>query len=362
MHAGATAFRSRRGLRLHLSNDPEAGDAPDRGGGRSSAASAHSTRRRSRSFSASRSPAGAGSSPGPPRARARGRGPRECLAGQDPQSEDRRAIGSGPFLVTAGSAGEQLTLVRNPRYWGRTRPTWPARLRFVPRGDAAGARLRGRGRRGRAHLPGSQAEALIFGSASRDPGPPGSQERLGAPCVRIGAGGHPALERKLVRQALAYGIDRVAIARTIEGSSSARHAPSRSTASSSSPTAPTTSRTGELQIPTGPGAAAARAGGLPPGPDGIYLRRASGSHSASRPRRQREAAAYARARSGQLRQVGVEVSPSFASSNSCSTRSSRAATSTSCSSSSYVPEYRRADETSSGATARRTTPGTAIGS
>ena len=44
----------------------------------------------------------------------------------------------------------------------------------------------------------------------------------------MGAGGHPALKRKAVRQALAYGIDRVALARAINGQFDARYPPSDS--------------------------------------------------------------------------------------------------------------------------------------
>ena len=39
---------------------------------------------------------------------------------------------------------------------------------------------------------------------------------------RVGPGGHPALRSKLVRQALAFGIDRVAIARAILGEAAVR--------------------------------------------------------------------------------------------------------------------------------------------
>ena len=36
--------------------------------------------------------------------------------------------------------------------------------------------------------------------------------------IRIGPGGHPALRNKLVRRALAYGIDRTALVRQVLGS------------------------------------------------------------------------------------------------------------------------------------------------
>jgi peptide/nickel transport system substrate-binding protein len=46
--------------------------------------------------------------------------------------------------------------------------------------------------------------------------------------LRIGSGGHPALKRKLVRRALAHGIDRIAIARAHYGAIDARYPPSDS--------------------------------------------------------------------------------------------------------------------------------------
>ena len=53
--------------------------------------------------------------------------PQHVLAGQDFKNvwldrvddpRTRKPIGSGPFLVESWDRGRQLTLVRNPRYWG----------------------------------------------------------------------------------------------------------------------------------------------------------------------------------------------------------------------------------------------------
>lgn len=53
--------------------------------------------------------------------------PRHALAGEDltkvwvdriDSPKTGAAIGSGPFLVSRFERGKQLTLVRNPRYWG----------------------------------------------------------------------------------------------------------------------------------------------------------------------------------------------------------------------------------------------------
>jgi peptide/nickel transport system substrate-binding protein len=151
--------------------------------------------------------------------------PRHALAGGDFASSWKdaidnprtgRPIGSGPFLVQNWKRGKELTLVRNPRYWG-PHPAYLDRLvwRFVPPTDAAEAL-----RQGEVDMidPGPavlQAAALEL---RRQPVPgirvlfslgPGWEHFD----IRIGEGGHPALRNRLVRQALAYGIDRDALAR-----------------------------------------------------------------------------------------------------------------------------------------------------
>ncbi len=129
--------------------------------------------------------------------------------------------------------------------------------------------------------------------------------------IRIGPGGHPALRNKLVRQALAYGIDRTAIVRSCAGSST------RSTAARQrrlpETAAATTGRTGAVRYRPARGAAAARAGGLP-------ARR--GRHLRVRGQRLslrfvttagiRAESARSQLIQAQLRQVGVEVVPTFA--------------------------------------------------
>ena len=126
-------------------------------------------------------------------------------------------IGSGPFLVERWERGERLVLRRNSRYWGRH----PAYLdRVVIRfgiGDPAAALRSGALDVYQIRLgqdPGS-ARAFL--------GIPGFTHRYATGArwehleIRIGPGGHPALRNKLVRRALAYGVDRVALARAIFG-------------------------------------------------------------------------------------------------------------------------------------------------
>jgi peptide/nickel transport system substrate-binding protein len=151
--------------------------------------------------------------------------PRHALRGEDvtkawddliDNPKTGRPIGSGPFLIERWERGVQLTLVRNPRYWGShtayldrvvarhvSATQVPEDLERVRRGETdvalfddpvAASQIR--------RLPGWRV--LVY--------PPPAFEHL---LFRVDPPGHPALRQKLVRQALAYGIDRVAIARAI---------------------------------------------------------------------------------------------------------------------------------------------------
>jgi len=156
--------------------------------------------------------------------------PQHALAGENFETlwkdgienpKTRRAIGSGPFLLAGWTRGEQLTFVRNPRYWG-PHPAYLDRIvvRFFPPEDTAEAL-----RSGEIDMIDSgpavlQAQALELHRQHA----PGIRvlSTLGNYYehfdIRIGPGGHPALrgkQGKLVRQALAYGIDRVEIARAV---------------------------------------------------------------------------------------------------------------------------------------------------
>ena len=153
--------------------------------------------------------------------------PSHALAGEDLATVWREridnpktgaAIGSGPFLVGAWERGRQLTFVRNRRYWG-PHPAYLDRLvyRFLPPDDVADAL-----RRGEVDLihPAIAALEAQHRELRRQPEP--GIRVVASPVnafehfwIRVGDGGHPALRKRLVRQALAYGIDRVAITRAI---------------------------------------------------------------------------------------------------------------------------------------------------
>ena len=127
-----------------------------------------------------------------------------------------RPIGSGPFLVQEWKRGERLTLVRNPRYWGRRAFLDRIDIRFTL--DPSGVvELFRQG----ADVALYQFSGDLVAALSRVPDVRRSLVAdcagLGAPAIRIGRGGHPALKDKRVRRALALGIDRMAIVRDVFG-------------------------------------------------------------------------------------------------------------------------------------------------
>ena len=146
--------------------------------------------------------------------------PHHALAGEDLTTvwRDRidnpktgRPIGSGPFLVQRWERGKQLTLVRNAGYWG------PHRVyldRVVVRSLKPTEDLR----RGEFDIlwarVGPQDDFPRVPGYTRGFRPGQAFQHIS---IRRGPGGHPALKLKLVRRALAYGIDRVGIVRALFG-------------------------------------------------------------------------------------------------------------------------------------------------
>jgi peptide/nickel transport system substrate-binding protein len=127
-----------------------------------------------------------------------------------------RPIGSGPFLLESWERGRQLTLVRNPRYWGAHRAYLD---RIVVRFRLESENPVDWFRNGELDV----AYALfpnVVSALRREPGvrvlaePSAGYQSF---AFRLGPGGHPALRQKLVRRALAYGIDRDALVREVPG-------------------------------------------------------------------------------------------------------------------------------------------------
>ena len=123
-----------------------------------------------------------------------------------------KPIGSGPFLVESYERGKSLTLVRNPRYWG---PHLARIDRLVLRfdvSDPVASLLKGDLDIVPSLFP-SQVAPLLKNPDFSVRSPPGAAyEHLG---FRIGPGGPPVLRNPLVRRAIAYGLDRTAIARAV---------------------------------------------------------------------------------------------------------------------------------------------------
>ena len=157
--------------------------------------------------------------------------PQHALQGQDLETVWRdaiddprtgRSIGSGAFLFEDWDRGNELVLRRNPNYWGPHR-AYLDRIVLRFRADALDSDVADLFREGEVDIIQRQlsedlvsALRQVSGIRLRFP-PDAGWEHLD---IRMGVGGHPALvadrpKNKLVRRALAYGIDRVAIVREL---------------------------------------------------------------------------------------------------------------------------------------------------
>jgi peptide/nickel transport system substrate-binding protein len=154
--------------------------------------------------------------------------PRHVLAGEDITAVWRtsiddpktgRPIGSGPFLIGTWERGRQITLVRNRRYWG-------GHTAYLDRLVATFSSPAVSGPVEALESGYRDVVALVGTDPSNVAGLhdlPGVTVRS-APAVvleylllRVGPGGHPALGKRLVRQALVWGLNRTAIARVRSG-------------------------------------------------------------------------------------------------------------------------------------------------
>ena len=127
-----------------------------------------------------------------------------------------RAIGSGPFLFKSWERGRQLTLVRNPHYWGAHRAYLD---RIVIRFQLESENPVDWFRDGELDVAYGIREGVP--ELRREPGvkvladdPSAGYQSF---WFRIGPPGHPALRSKLIRRALAYAIDRAALVREVPG-------------------------------------------------------------------------------------------------------------------------------------------------
>lgn len=150
--------------------------------------------------------------------------PRHALVGQDlhdvwtdavDNPTTRAPIGDGPFVVQQYERGRQLTLVRNPRYWGPHKAYLDRVIdRFVPGDWSAWVDAL---RSGRVDMIDPQVQPEL--AALRNDGrfavqaiPAVLWEQIS---IRQVPRGNPLLARPFVRRALAYGMDRSALVRQL---------------------------------------------------------------------------------------------------------------------------------------------------
>ena len=233
----------------------------------------------------------------------------------------RHAVRSSATLAT----GEPPRVPRPAR-----RPFLPAVRRDYRRAGRVDAD--GRGRRRHSHrAPDAQVQELR--GHSRDQGAAGQGANWEHLDLRVARAGIPLLESKLVRQALAYGIDRDG-SRASALRCSSTLATRRATARCSSRQRPLSPELAALPVRPAEARTAARAGGLPPGADGIYVcdgRAALAATHDGRGQTSRRAQTLELIQR-QLRQVGIEIVPAYAPPNILFGQIFEAATSTSRSS------------------------------
>jgi len=121
-------------------------------------------------------------------------------------------IASGPFLVESWERGTQIELRRNPGYWGPRRAYLD---RLVVRYRLSSLDPVDWFRSGEVDVA-QHFRAVSVPDLRREPGiriVPGPSSGWEDLTINLGSAGHPALRTKLVRRALATGIDRAALIR-----------------------------------------------------------------------------------------------------------------------------------------------------
>ena len=124
-----------------------------------------------------------------------------------------RPVGSGPYILTSWQRGQQITLARNPNYWGRRAYLNQIIYRQVPNTQTQFQALRA----GELNVLRPQFQ-LAVQEIMRDNrfnvqmGPEYVWEHLD---FQMGENGHPALKRAFVRKAIATAINRQQIANNL---------------------------------------------------------------------------------------------------------------------------------------------------
>jgi peptide/nickel transport system substrate-binding protein len=128
-----------------------------------------------------------------------------------------RPIASGPFLLQSWNRGTNMTFVRNERYWGQKALLSRVIFRFVPDTNTQVQQIRG----GELDILNPQPQPSF--TALRGVRGLRTQISRGPSWEKIDynfgfqGNGHPLLRRKFMREAIARGLNRPAIVRTVFG-------------------------------------------------------------------------------------------------------------------------------------------------
>ena len=125
-------------------------------------------------------------------------------------------IANGPFRLANWSRGSSMTLTRNPNYWGKKASVNSIVFRFIPDTNTQFQAMRG----GEVQIinPQPQQQIADIAKQSNITVQRASQFTWEHVDFQLGAGGHPALKKKFVREAIVTGINRGQIRAVAYGS------------------------------------------------------------------------------------------------------------------------------------------------
>jgi peptide/nickel transport system substrate-binding protein len=146
--------------------------------------------------------------------------PKHAAGGINPSDFDQSwrngpPIANGPFRLASWNRGSQMTLTRNNAYWGKRSAVNSIVFRFIPDTNTQFQAMRG----GEVHIinPQPQQQILDIAKQSNINVQRASQFTWEHVDFQLGAGGHPALKRKFVREAIVTGINRAQIRQVAYG-------------------------------------------------------------------------------------------------------------------------------------------------
>lgn len=124
-------------------------------------------------------------------------------------------VANGPFRLGSWDRGNSMTLVRNANYWGKRPAVNSIVFRFIPDTNTQFQAMRG----GEVQIinPQPQQQIVDIRKQSNINVQQGSQFAWEHVDFQLGAGGHPALKRKFVREAIVTGINRAQIRQVAYG-------------------------------------------------------------------------------------------------------------------------------------------------